>query len=579
MFVSNRKFAHFLCLAVALLTLSSCSDSNSLDPDSSETPSDDQPMQQPMQQTVQVTSDTGDSDSNDTDSSNTESSDTASSNTDSSDADSNDSDSAESTTIESNSTDSGSTEDSEPLVFPTYGGVLDVSNGVDYDLTDLLENYGLDRVEIASLSGDGSSILLKGRKIELNENSYLLLDTATRETTELIRQIAANTEVIFDKNNDLIVVSANDCETPSYVSEVPVPLILSDIIPAGRCIFPGTDLTLSDNGNVILFYTYDQNFTTEYAYQTNRLHAYTLDTATLQTWTDPVITPDQITVGSRNGAIPEQRFWSFSSDGRLLYTPIWWEGQNEDVTVQYVGAVLWNTRTGDMQARAVTQDQRNCVPTSKVSCSPTYQHVMSTDGTVQYSHKPTEKETNLASPFTNFVRDTVRTETDAPSEISILAMQNSFYLATNHNGSHVFFNDGRRNDSMFGNALFQHASGKVVSIDPALRECSIDSITGEGDTSEFACKYRQWPFTVENNAMSFSTNGKTLLMRSISRFTLDEPREQALTGFMLDIDTGKLIEMPDGYSVHQNRISADAKILLGRSTVFPYNVLTLVTRP
>lgn len=570
MLVLSHKFTYFLCLAVALLALASCSDTNSSDPDSSETRFDDQPMQQ----TVQVASDTDESDSYDADSGDMDSNDTGSDDTDSSNMDANDSDSAESTTNQSNSTES-----SESLVFPTYGGVLDVSNGVDYDMTDLLEVYGLDRIDITSLSGDGSTILLNGRKFEINENNYLLLDTATDETTELIRQIAPNTEVIFDKNNDLIVISADDCETPSFVSAVPIPLILSDILPAGRCIFPGQQLTLSDNANVILFYTYDQNFTTEYAYQTNQLHAYTLDTATLQTWSDPVITPDQISVGSRNGALPKRLSWSFSSDGHSLYTPIWWEGGNEGVTEQYVGAVLWNTSTGEMQARAVAQDNRDCVPTSKVSCTPLYEHVMSTDGNVQYSQKPTEVETNLRPPFTYFVTDTVRTETDAASEISIPTLQISYHLAINHNGSHVYFNDGRTDESTFGHALFQHSSGEAVSIDPALRECSIDSVTGEGDMSEFACKYRQRPFTIENNAMSFSTNGKTLLMRSMSRYTLDEPREQSLTSFMLDVDTGRLIEMPAGYSVHQNLISADAKILLGRSTVFPYNVLTLVTRP
>ncbi len=547
--ITNSKLPLYLCLAVALPYLIGCSDSNSSAPDPSEISSDDQPTQQGTQ--------TQGTQTEDTQTQNTQAQDTQS---------------------DPNLTELEQPEVIETLAFPTYAGVLDVSNGVDYDISNLLELYQLDRIDIASLASDGSSILLTGRNFESDLDNYLLLDSATGETTELVGQVAPNTRTLFDKNNNLIAVSAGDCETPSYETDLPVALFLSDLVPAGRCMSHIQDFTLSDNANVVLFYTYEQNFTTEYAYQTNQLHAYTLDTATLITWQDPVMTPQQTLVGSRGGAIPNRLSWVFSQDGRTLYTPIWWEGQNGDVTERYVGAVLWNTSTGDIQERAVTQDNRGCTVTSKVSCTPPYSYVMSDDGNVQYSQIPTDTLANTGSPFTSFVTDTVRTETNAPANITISALQSGTSLATNLNGSHVYFNDNQQDESTLGNALYQRSSGATVSIDPALRECSIDPITGQGDTSELACKYRESPFTIENNAMSFSANGKTLLMRSMSRFTPDF-ETQSVKGFMLDIDTGKLIEMAPGYSVHQNRISADAKTLLGRSTSFPYNVLTLVTRP
>jgi len=52
-----------------------------------------------------------------------------------------------------------------------------------------------------------------------------------------------------------------------------------------------------------------------------------------------------------------------------------------------------------------------------------------------------------------------------------------------------------------------------------------------------------------------------------------------LKSFLFDVETGNLFELPDGYSVNTNRVSADTKILLGRSTDYPYNVLTVVRRP
>ena len=528
-----RRPAHLLAFTFALLATMSCGGSSDITPDPSQNASNDPPALQDNQNVV-----------------NTDESDTASSST--------------------------------TLATPIYAGVLDVSDGQDFDMSNLLELHGLDRIGDVALAADGGTIRLTGEILDADEKVIFSLDSNTGETTLLIKTVKSSTLTLFNRSNDLVAISAGDCDTPAYDSNVPVSLVLNDVVPAGRCIWPAEAPILSDNGNVILFYTYDQNYTTQYAYQTNQLHAYTLDTASLQTWLDPIMSLEQVTVSSRNGAIPDRYTWSLSSDGRLLYTPVWWEGYNDDTatTERYVGGVLWNTSTGESQVQTMTADLRNCESTKKVSCIPPYNYVMSTDGKVQYSELPTNLRTNLPANGNALLRDhtnTVRTVTDAPGQVKLPAMQNSHYLATNHDGSHVFFIGNREEDTLVGYALYQQSDGDAVLIEPALRECPVNATTGETDTSESACKYREHPNSIENRGMSFSSNGKTLLMRSISRITPDF-ETQSLRSFLLDVETGNLIEIPDGYSVAQHRMSADTKILLGRDS-FPHNVLTLVRRP
>ncbi len=108
--------------------------------------------------------------------------------------------------------------------------------------------------------------------------------------------------------------------------------------------------------------------------------------------------------------------------------------------VRQVGAVLWDTTTGEWQVRGQAADLRDCTPNQKNQCTPPYFYAMSNDGKKQfYSYPTTELLDNGQQPI-RYKPIVATANTGSPTCIQISGTGNVRTLDTNADGDLLLIN-------------------------------------------------------------------------------------------------------------------------------------------
>lgn len=453
-----------------------------------------------------------------------------------------------------------------------FGGELSFSSLQRVDLDPLIDAAGLWRATNFVVSGDGSSVRANILDDSSRLRGVILIDTATGTAGWLATDIADGTGLLFDVDNQPIAAYGEGCSTVSYTPEFNDSVLnLNAVLPTGRCVQPRADIDVSANGNTIVFYSIAQGSVDD----DRALHSYRLDTASLTTAPEFTLTIDD--GGYTNLSLPPRANFAFgaeytlSEDGNHYFSKRWWEGTNPDGgTHRQVGAVLWDTDSQHWQTRGQAADRRGCIPTQKVTCDPPYHYAMSSDGQTQYFSVPTD-DILVTLSYPVFKSQLFVTEAGSTLPSLIPGTGTVRSLRTNNNGDLLLLRAGEDGDRIDqGYALFQKSTNTLFSLNRALQGCALKDEAGNPvDAAD--CEYSKIPFSITNNPDTFTTDGKHLLIRSISRFTADF--EQSVDHFLIDLTNSTAYTLPDEFFGSLSGTSADTSVMIG-TTGFPdYDVL------
>ena len=459
------------------------------------------------------------------------------------------------------------------LMAPDYKGELTFSDIMTVDLESFLAEAGLHSVNAySSLARDGKHVRLDITNDEGVVTAIAAVDTETGVLSWLLTDISPTTRILFDGNNEPVASVGIACQPTAYTSMFDNKLMdISLVIPEGRCI--SVSPKLSANGNVMIFNAYDPQVGTEYLAPDQVQYAYTLDSDNLVELAIDDLQRNGTTLSARTLYLHSQDSY-LSDDGAQYFAKAWWEGTDETGgTVREVGAVLWDTATRAAQTRGLSPDLRGCTITEKISCVPPYSYAMSSDGSVQYSEVPTDQLFNptSGSPFTTFSTVVEQTGTAIPAPIVLPGVMDGNPVATNHDGSLLLLHSLRTTDSMPASYNLYHPdTGTYVSLNRALNACPEKDESGNTIDAD-SCQFTSVPASITNDGESFTADGTSVLIRSVSR--TNASGDQVVESFILDVDTGSLYSLPDNFSSDMNRINADASVFVGQSNFPEYDLL------
>ena len=449
---------------------------------------------------------------------------------------------------------------------PIYLGDLEFTETMTVDLDPLLDQSDLNRAYSGVMARDGSTVRVPVKSQRGHDKAFVSINTESGEASWLFRSLGDDTRILFDANNQAIAVLAIGCGSVSYMAEQEVTLFdMTSALPEGRCF--SVDQRVSANGEVVLLGSYINGTGTPYLSTTTDFHAYTFNTASLIDYPDIRLEYDGVNLTPQ---WPDSLFSGagFSDDGRYLLTRQWWEGtESFGGTRRQVGAVRWDTSSGDWQVVGLMADQRGCIATQKVSCRPTYSYVMSSDGMTQYSQIPTSEEINQGSgPVVQFATITEKSVVNQPNASVVAGLESGASLSVDSSGRYLVFVANDDSDSLRkGYMLYDDQTGRYASLNRALRTCPVRDDSGN-TIDESNCAYISVPGTIASNATHFSANGTTLLLSSISRST--EKLEHAVDNFLVDISDKNVFTIPEPFSGDPLGISGDGTLMLG-VTGFP----------
>lgn len=455
---------------------------------------------------------------------------------------------------------------SQDRASPEFQGDLEFSTTLTVALDTVLEESDVNKAFTGIMARDGLTVRVPVEGASGQARGFILIDTISGDANWMFKDLSKDTRIIFDANNFPVAVLAIGCEPAIYTAEQDVTLTdMTSLLPGGRCF--SAEQRASADGNVVIFGSYTQGAGTAYLSATTRFHAYTLNTASLVDYPDSRLGVDGVTLSPR---WPDSLFTNtgFSDDGRWLLTRQWWEGtETFGGTRRQVGAVLWNTTSGDWRTLGLMADQRNCIPTRNVSCRPAYSYVMSSDGMTQYAQVPTIEEINPgAGPIVQFATITQRSATNQPGATVISGMASGTSLNVDGPGSRIVFVATNDTDTLRkGYTLYEAQSEQYISLNRALRACPTSDEDGE-TIAESECPYTSIPRTITSNATTFTADGSRLLLRAISRST--DAQKHVVDSFLMDIADGNVYTIPTPFSGDALAISGDGAVMLG-VTGFP----------
>lgn len=240
-------------------------------------------------------------------------------------------------------------------------------------------------------------------------------------------------------------------------------------------------------------------------------------------------------------------------------------------TKRLVGAILWDTLSGTWQIRGRADDLRNCVITSKVSCTPPYSYAMSSNGDRQFFSQPTAERMGIPIPANAFETTVGFSDTGSPQETSINDTGTVRSLDTNTDGDLLLFRAGESSEALSeGYALYQVSTNTTLSLNGAMNECAVQDNTGNS-ADDSQCVYSTTPFSTTSDGAEFNPGGRQILFRSISRFTHN--REQSVLDFVHYVDEATLYTLPDSYTANTESVNADATVFIGNTGFPEYDIL------
>lgn len=455
------------------------------------------------------------------------------------------------------------------VTIPEFQGNLEFSSTLSVDLDPILDESDLNRAYSGVMARDGLTVRVPVKGDSGHDKAFISIDTDTGESSWMFRYLSDDTRIVFDANNRPVAVLAIGCGSVNYIAEQDITLFdMTSLISAGRCF--SADQEVSANGEVVLIGSYDEAVGTPYLSTTTQFHAYTFNTATLVNYPDLTMSVDGVALSP---LWPDSLFSNvgFSDDGRWLVTKQWWEGIGSfGGTRRQVGAVVWDTSSGDWQTLGLMADQRNCISTQKVSCKPPYSYVMTSDGMTQYFQIPTSEEINQgAGPVVRFATTTEKTRTNQPGSMIVAGLESVTSLIVDGLGRHlVFFATADTDQLSKGYVLYDEHSGEYLSLNRSLRACS--SVDNDGKSiQEAECEYTSIPTTITSNATAFSADGSRLLLRSISRSS--DSQQHVVDNFMVDVGESAVYRIPIPFSGDPLGMSGDGSVMLGVTGFPDYN--------
>ncbi|MFT6876145.1 MAG: hypothetical protein ACI9XK_002127 [Granulosicoccus sp.] len=452
------------------------------------------------------------------------------------------------------------------LAIPEFQGNLEFSSTLIVDLDPMLAESDLNRAYFGIMARDGLTVRVPVKGDNGHDKAFILIDTDSGEASWMFRYLSDDTRVMFNADNRPIAVLAIGCGSVSYLAEQEMTLFdMTSLMPVGRCF--SADQKVSADGDVVLIGSYVEGTGTPYLSATADFHAYTFNTASLTNYPSLRMSVDGVALSPK---WPDSLFSDvgFSDDGRWVLTRQWWEGiESFGATRRQVGAVLWDTLSGEWRTLGLMADQRSCIPTRKVSCRPPYSYVMSSDGMTQYAQIPTSAEINQgAGPVVQFVTTTEKTGTNQPSAAVVAGLESGAALTMDSSGRLlVFFAIADTDKLRKGYMLYDDQTGQYLSLSRSLRACP-SSDEGGNSIDESECVYNSIPGTITSNATAFSADGSRLLLRSISRST--DSQRGVVDNFLVDIDDSYVYTIPKPFSGDPLGISGDGSSMLG-VTGFP----------
>lgn len=452
------------------------------------------------------------------------------------------------------------------VAIPDYLGGLVFSDTITVDLDPLLDDSDLNRAYSGIMARDGLTVRVPVKGDRGLDKAFISIDTNGGDASWLFRYVSDDTRVLFDANNQAVAVLAIGCAAVNYIAGQELTLFdMTSILPAGKCF--SADQQVSANGDVVLLGSYSEGTGTPYLNSTTKFHAYTFNTASLVDYPDLRLGFDGITLSPK---WPDSLFnrVGFSDDGRYLLTKQWWEGtESFGGTRRQVGAVLWNTASGDWETVGLMEDQRDCISTQKITCRPPYSYVMSADGMIQYAQIPGSEEINQGvGPIVQFATTTEKTGTNQPSATVVDGLESGASLSVSRTGRYlVFFAIDDTDRLSKGYTLYDDETEQYASLNRSLRACL--SQNSDGNTlDEDGCEYTSIPTSITSNATAFSADGSTLLLRSIGRST--DTQQRVVDDFLLDINNRGVYTIPLPFSGDPLTVSGDGSVMLG-VTGFP----------
>lgn len=441
---------------------------------------------------------------------------------------------------------------------PVFQGELAFDDEQVVDLDPMIEAAGLSRAWDFVLARNGESIRGNAKDDTGVDKGVITIDVDSATPSWLATNIAADTRLLFDVDNNPIAVYSVDCLDVGYTPHFDNNIIdISSLLPAGRCI--NDEAQLSADGNVVLLESYEPGSGPDEKLDLT-MQAYTLDTALLNSLPDISLMVDGITLSAFE-TIPFGYEKILSDDGTQLFFKQWWSANDTNGNeVRQVGAVLWNTASSNWQIRGQAADMRGCSITQKVSCNPPYFYAMSGDGSKQYFSYPTTELIDNGNAPIRFKVNIDDADTGSDLGTTVTGVRSVRSLDTNFDGDLLLLEPGQNNEAIEdGYALHQQSSDKLISINRMFQDCPPEGEDG-------GCLYTSAPSSTTSDGESFTRGGNQLLFRSISRFT--DNREQGVDDFLLDVDSAAMYTLPTFYSADPDWVSGDASVLIG-NTEFP----------
>ena len=439
-----------------------------------------------------------------------------------------------------------------------FKGELPFDHELRIDISQMLQEADYGNSYLDGVARDGSNILISAESnsvqtvdnLSTRKRGYIRVDTESGEAQWVFTGINASNFILFDENNNAIVVGSVGCLDIDYIDVAnESPINFNGLIPDDRCL--GRSL-LSDDGSVLVFETANREFIVDgIINQDTKYFAYNLISSLIQEFPDTSIASGELTLEPTIPLFSNPGIRPFLSyNGNYVISKQRWGLDDESVnSTDLIGSILWNTQTNQWQTRGLFTGDRDSCDFDLSTCSRPFQYLLSADGNVQYSQIP-NGDVFGSDRFDSIRGSTmVRSLSSDSNEIPIVGLVNALPFAVNRDGRLLSFYAAEViGDLPVGLTIYDNNSGEYNSVEPALPTCASQSSEANESNCEGIPANGSW------NTF-FSADSSHLLIGS-SVFPSTSEAE-----YTLELESGDLYSLP-------SRFSAFPRMVNGDSTVF-----------
>ena len=437
-------------------------------------------------------------------------------------------------------------------------GELPIDHELRIDISQMLQEADYGNSHLDAVARDGSNILISAQSnsvqtvdnLSSRKSGYIRVDTESGDAQWLFTEVDVSNFVLFDENNNAIVVGSIGCLDVDYIDVAnESPVNLNSLISDDRCL--GRSL-LSDDGSVLVFETYNREFIVDGMINDDtKYFAYNLTSSLMQEFPDISITSGELTLKPTIPLFSNLFFRPFLSfNGNYVIIKQRW-GLNDEIVepTDVIGSVLWNTQTNQWQTRGLFTANRDSCNFDLSTCSRPFQYLLSADGNVQYSQIPNGEV--FASDIFDVPRGStmVRSLSSDSNEIPIVGLVNALNFAVNRDGRLLsFYATEAIGDLPAGLTIYDNNSGEYNSVESAFLTCARQI----SEANESNCE--GIPAYAPLNTF-FSADSSHLLLGSFQF-----PPSSSKTEYTLDLESGDLYSLPSGFVAFPRMVNGDSTV-------------------